>query len=148
MRHPIESAKPRQKTLAALLAAGASAKEAAAAVGASVTYVNMLLKGELFKNEIDEARQGLIGEQLGEYSKRVAGELQNNLDRLIEIRDKADRDSDRLHAIELINASVVPKAKVAKPATQSVSARIELPPDVKAAFAGARREIDVTPDKE
>lgn len=148
MRHPIESAKPRQKTLAALLAAGASAKDAAAAVGVSVTYVNVLLKGELFRNEVDEARQGLIGEWLGEYSKRVASELQANLDSLISIRDDSNsKPTDRMRAIELINQAVVPRAKVANKPIQSVNARITLDPQAREAFVKARKEIDLTPNE-
>jgi len=141
MKYVPDGIKPRQKTLAALLAAGASAKEAAKAVGVSTTYVNVLLKGELFNYEIDEARQALIGERLAEHAKAVSEELTVNLDILKEIRDDPEAPpAARLRAIELINQSLVPKARPKAPTTQTVNVRVS--PEHQAAILDAKAEDD------
>jgi hypothetical protein len=131
--------KPRQKTLAALLAAGASAREAADALGVSVSYVNVLLKGELFNYEIDAQRRELIGERLEEYTKLVSEQLVPNLQRLIAIRDDEEAPpAARIRAIELINDSIVPKAKVKAPTKAEV--RVVLAPEQKVAIETAVAE--------
>lgn len=85
-----------------------------------------MLKGELFNSEVDEQRTILIGERLGEYAKRVSEQLDANLDMLIEMRDDpATPAAARLKAIELINQSVVPKARPkAPPPTTKVEVRL------------------------
>ena len=125
MKYSPDSIKPRQKTLAALLAAGASVADAAKVVGVSATYVNIMLKGEMFNYEVDEQRQILLGERLAEYASKVGEELRNNLDALIEIRDDPSaKPAARLRAIELINESVVSRAKPRQAATQTVEVRL------------------------
>lgn len=131
--------KPRQKTLAALLAAGASPREAADALGVSVTFVNVLLKGELFNYEVDAARRELIGERLENYTKLVSEQLVPNLERLIAIRDdESAPPAARLRAIELINETIVPKAKAKAPTKAEV--RVTLAPEQKAAIESAVAE--------
>lgn len=139
--------KPRQKTLAALLAAGASAKEAAAAVGVSVSYVNVLLKGDLFQYEIDEQRKMLVGERLAEYTKLVSEQLEPNLRALIAMRDDPTTPpAARIRAIELINESVVPKAK--PKTTPEARVTVTLTPEQKAAIATAKIEDGRTDDSQ
>jgi hypothetical protein len=136
------AAKPRQKTLAALLAAGASAGEAAKAVGVSVSYVNVLLKGELFNYEVDEQRRQLIGERLSEYSKRVSEQLNNNLDALVAMRDDPlSKPADRLRAIELINQSVVPRA-ARKTTSPEMKVAVHLTSEQKTAIKTATIEAE------
>lgn len=135
-----DNVKPRQKTLAALLAAGASVKDAARACGVSVTYVNVMLRGELFNSEVDEQRTILIGERLGEYAKRVSAELNANLDALVEVRDDPSaKPSDRMRAIELINQAVVPKARP-KAAPPTTKVEVRLTPEQHAAITDAVAE--------
>lgn len=134
--------KPRQKTLAALLALGASAADAAKSVGVSVSYVKAMMKGELFQYEIDEQRRILIGERLGEYTKLVSEQLLPNLTRLIEIRDDPETPpAARLRAIELINESIVPKAKLAARGPE-VKATVVLSSEQKTLIESAVREIE------
>jgi hypothetical protein len=123
MKHsePTVATRNRQKTLASLLALGASPHEAAEQLGVSVTYVNVLLKGGLFQYEVDEARKTLIGERLNEYSKLVSEQLMPNLSALIAIRDDTTAKlSDRLRAIEMINAALVPRAQPVPQVTATV----------------------------
>lgn len=102
----------RQKSIAALLAAGVPPAEAAKLVGVSVSYINVLLKGELFAYEIDQQRAALVNERLSEYSKLVSEQLGPNLATLIAIRDDPETPAAaRLRAVEIINASLVPHAK-------------------------------------
>ncbi len=136
-----DNVKPRQKTLAALLAAGASAAEAARACGVSTTYVNIMLRGELFNYEVDEQRQILIGERLAQHCKRVSEQLDANLDVLVEVRDDPSaKPSDRMRAIELINASVVPKARPKQATTTKVE--VQLSPEQRTAITEAMGEDD------
>jgi hypothetical protein len=135
------AARPRQKTLAALLALGASNADAAKAVGVSVAYVNTLLKGELFQYEIDEQRRALIGERLGEYTRLASEQLEPNLRSLIAIRDDpANAPAVRLRAIELINEAIVPKAKARAGAQEAARVTVCLSPDQTRAIELARSE--------
>lgn len=114
----------RQKSIAALLAAGVPPAEAAKLVGVSVSYINVLLKGELFAYEIDQQRAALVNERLSEYSKLVSEQLGPNLATLIAIRDDpATPAAARLRAVEIINASLVPHAK---PKGSGVEAKVAI----------------------
>ena len=147
MNHPVAvrpETRNRQKTIADFLALGMEPKDIAIRIGVSMDYIRALLKGELFQFEVAEARKRLIGERLEEYSKLLSEQLPNNLSTLISIRDAVDaKDSDKLRAIEIIQASVVPHARPKGEATASL--HVHLTPEQVARATGAMKEVDVTP---
>jgi len=136
-----EKVNTRPKTLAALLAAGASIADAARLVGVSQAYVKVLLKGDLFQYEVDEQRRALVGERLSEYSKLVSEQLAPNLATLIEIRDDpASPPAVRIKAVEAINAAVVARPQPKHAPETKVS--ISLSNEQKTAIVSAKEEAE------
>jgi hypothetical protein len=151
MKHPL-ALKPAQKTIAQLLAVGASPEEAAATLKVSVEYVKVLMRGGMFLNEVDAARKELVGERLDEYSRLVSEQLLPNLQALIAIRDDPESPaSARLRAIELLNDSLVPKAGK-KQAEPEARARVTFTVEQQQQFSDVLKEttdatptVDITP---
>lgn len=142
MKHPL-ALDNRQKTLASLLALGVPVADAAKHLGVSKAYVDVLLKGSLFQFEVDAARERLIGERLGEYNRLVSEQLIPNLEALIRMRDNDDlHPSVRLRAIELIAASIVPRAK-ARDNEVEIRGRFNLPTEKRVEVE--RTLAEVTP---
>lgn len=147
MQHP-PMLDNKQKTIATHLALGVPPADIAKLVGVSVTYITTLLKGGLFNFEVAEARRALIGERLEEYTKLVSEQLRPNLETAIAIRDDAAaKASDRLRAVELLNAALVPRAAPREQTETKVRINITAEKQAKIERAVAESEtFDVTRD--
>lgn len=145
MNHPVAvrpETRNKQKTIADFLALGMQPSDIAIRIGVSRDYIVALLKGELFQFEVAEARKRLIGEQLDEYQKLIAEQLTKNLSTLAMIRDdKESKDGDKLRAIEIMNAAIVPHAKPKGEATASV--HLHLTAEQQARATGAIKEVEI-----
>lgn len=142
------SVNPKQRLIADMLASGATVREVAKKTHVQPSYIEILLKGSLFSLEVDRARERYVKSKLNAFAKKVAEELETNVEVAKSIRDNAQaKDCDRLRAIEILTDRIVPRPKPHESDIPSATARIVLSDERSKLVQDVFNEIDISPER-